>query len=212
MINPSNGIGPSGKKVIKVAKNSSGVPTISNNVLTLEENHVFHSGESVRLYSDTGIVPGGLENEKLYYVINESANTIKLASSLNNALANSPVPIIITNTNGGFLTLISRVSDKIPGDLGHPVQFDTTENQWYITGTNTSENTIFSGFAGIATDVNANNASNIFVEFQTIAISVIEFINYVMLFPMTSQIRMQKHLRKTLSYRNQKQLDGIKTC
>ena len=35
---------------------------------------------------------------------------------------------------GGILSVISRVTDKLPGDIGHPVQWDSTQNNWYIIG------------------------------------------------------------------------------
>ena len=36
------------------------------------------------------------------------------------------------NEKGGVLNVVSRVSDKNAGDLGHPIQFDTTNSQWYV--------------------------------------------------------------------------------
>ena len=48
------------------------------------------------------------------------------------------------NNGGGNLIVESRVSDKIAGDIGHPIQYDHTQNQWYINvSTTTSENTIY---------------------------------------------------------------------
>jgi hypothetical protein len=34
--------------------------------------------------------------------------------------------------------ILSRVSDKVSGDEGHPIQFDIANNQWYITTNATS--------------------------------------------------------------------------
>ena len=28
--------------------------------------------------------------------------------------------------------IVSRVSDKNPNDKGHPIQYDTTKNQWFV--------------------------------------------------------------------------------
>jgi hypothetical protein len=39
---------------------------------------------------------------------------------------------ITINNTGGILSVVSRVSDKSAGDLGHPVQFDAAQGQWYI--------------------------------------------------------------------------------
>ena len=30
------------------------------------------------------------------------------------------------------LNIVSRVSDKNPNDKGHPIQYDTTKNQWFV--------------------------------------------------------------------------------
>jgi len=171
LMDVTSGDGPSGKKVSTVSR-TNGITDVSSNVFTLDANHIFKTGESVRVYSDDGIVPGGLENEGLYYIISTAVNKVSLASNLNNALASTPVPITITNSAGGILKLVSRVTDKLPGDLGHPVQFDsgtvsiggdTVTRGWYITGTGTttgaSANSIYQGFIGVATAIEDNNAS-----------------------------------------------------
>ena len=37
------------------------------------------------------------------------------------------------NNLGGRLKIVSRVSDKNSGDIGHPIQYDNVvKNQWYI--------------------------------------------------------------------------------
>ena len=37
------------------------------------------------------------------------------------------------NNRGGSLKIVSRVSDKNSGDIGHPIQYDdVVKNQWYI--------------------------------------------------------------------------------
>ena len=36
------------------------------------------------------------------------------------------------NNLGGTLKIESRVSDKV-GDVGHPIQFDSDVDQWYVT-------------------------------------------------------------------------------
>ena len=33
-----------------------------------------------------------------------------------------------------YLTVVSRVSDKNSGDIGHPIQWDPTQSQWYTKG------------------------------------------------------------------------------
>ena len=38
----------------------------------------------------------------------------------------------------------SRVGDKVSNGIGHPIQYDTTESQWYINVSGVTENTIYS--------------------------------------------------------------------
>ena len=48
---------------------------------------------------------------------------------MNDSLVGNKVTI---NNLGDTLVVESRVSDKVAGDVGHPIQYDTTENQWYV--------------------------------------------------------------------------------
>ena len=55
--------------------------------------------------------------------------------------------VTLSNTSGGLLTIVSRVSDKIPGDFGHPIQYNTARRNWYVVGAaTTSQNTIYPAF------------------------------------------------------------------
>ena len=49
------------------------------------------------------------------------------------------------NGNGGLLKIVSRVSDKNSGDIGHPVQYVGTGNTtgWYINVSTATENSIY---------------------------------------------------------------------
>lgn len=148
-----SGDGPSTKKSFTVSSIDA-----SSDTLTLDSAHNFFTGESVRLYSDNGVVPGGLENNQLYYVVSSSATEVRLAKSLNNA--NNGTVVDVKNTNGGILTLVSRVTDKIPGELGHPVQYDSAQNNWYVlSSSTTATNTIYNGFVGFSTEIASNNSS-----------------------------------------------------
>ena len=87
------------------------------------------TGEKVIVISETGDLPENIDVDKVYYVINNGNSTsIKLASSEANALLGSEISI----SGGVGLKVLSRVSDKIAGDIGHPIQYDTTNTQWYI--------------------------------------------------------------------------------
>ena len=67
---------------------------------------------------------------------------------------------MIDNKIGGVLSVISRVTDKLPGDIGHPVQFDTTKSNWYIlSSATTTTNKIHEGIVGFSTEIEANNSA-----------------------------------------------------
>ena len=160
---PGNTDGPAAKKEFFVDTID---PSSGNDSLTLTENHTFIAGEKVRLLSDNGIIPDGLESEGLYYIITTgNAKVVKLAKSLNDAVASTPVPIDIKNANGGgIISLISRVTDKLPGEAGHPIQYDADNSNWYAIGaastdTGANPNTLFQALVDNPVEIAANNAS-----------------------------------------------------
>ena len=133
--------------------NSIGTNSDGNtaNVITLEGAHNFINGETVRIIGETGQVPDGLESDTIYNVITSSSSAgidtntnIKLAKTLNDALNDNELSF---NGNGGLLKIVSRVSDKNSGDIGHPVQYigTGTTTGWYINvSTAATENSIYS--------------------------------------------------------------------
>ena len=126
----------SARKEYEVDRNN-GQNLISNNIINLTQTHQFINGERIRVFSDTGQTPDGLDNEGIYYAITGgglSPNQLKIAQSLNDAISDTPVLGI--NNNGGILKIVSRVSDKVPGQLGHPIQWDPVENNWYLISDN----------------------------------------------------------------------------
>ncbi len=129
------------QKEYNVAKLANGVTNnISANTITLTTPHDFINGETVRIISDTGEIPDGLDHNSVYYVITNSAateigsNQVRLASSLNDAengsISSYAIDILTAKTSN--LKIVSRVSDKKSGDIGHPIQWDSIENQWYL--------------------------------------------------------------------------------
>jgi hypothetical protein len=123
------------EKSFNVAKAINGENLIdSNSVITLTANHNFQNGETVRVVADNGHLPDGLQSNQVYYVItNESkvslgSSRIELAQTLNNAILAESISF---NKKGGQLKIVSRVTDKSAGDIGHPIQWDTIGN-WYI--------------------------------------------------------------------------------
>jgi len=137
---------------------------IVSNLFTLTTNHQLINGEKIRITSDTGQVPDGLENDGIYYAITDGfgSSQLKVAQSLNDAL--SGIPILGINNNGGRLKIVSRVSDKLPGEIGHPIQWDPAENNWYITGSLVpSENEIYYAILDTGIIVLGNETSSTFI-------------------------------------------------
>ena len=124
------------EKSFSVSKGSDGVTNdISSNIITIEEDHTFINGETVVITSDTGELPDGIHNQQIYFVITDTvaaigSDQVQIASSLNDAENNIPLPIFTKKQSN--LKIVSRVSDKISGDIGHTVQYDSNENQWYL--------------------------------------------------------------------------------
>ena len=130
----------SAKKEYKLTAPSNYVFTVQdtdgNNV-----NHQFLSGEKVILISDNGDLPENIKTNTVYYVIDSvidislTSQQIKLAASESEALGGEEITVY----GGTNITIISRVSDKIAGDPGHPIQHDGTG--WFIH-TNPTDATI----------------------------------------------------------------------
>jgi hypothetical protein len=148
------------EKSFKVGRSVVGINSISSNILKLTTPHTFENGETIRVISETGQLPDGLQPNTIYYAItNANASSglttsvdIKLAKTLNDAKNGGSGKEITLNNKGGSLTVVSRVSDKAPGDIGHPVGYDTSIGQWYIkVSTASTENTIHSAVVGLGT-------------------------------------------------------------
>lgn len=153
---PNNGVvldQNSSEKTFTVDRSVAGINNISGNIITLTSPHSFINGESIRVISDNGNIPDGIVNNQVYYAITNSvgigSTQIQIAQTLNDALNNNPSTI---NSNGGVLSIVSRVSDKNPGDIGHPIGFDTSQNNWYVNvATAATDNTIYSTVTTLGT-------------------------------------------------------------
>ena len=140
-----------------IVSRSVGINSITNNILTLTTPHTLANGENIRLLGDDGHIPDGMTPNTVYYAItNENLNSgittttqIKIAKTQNDAISATPLTI---NAKGGTLKVVSRVSDKNPGEIGHPIQFDNTQGQWYIKVA-TSDNTIYSTIVSLGSSI-----------------------------------------------------------
>ena len=104
-------------------------------VFNCTTSHDLTNGESIRIFSETGDLPEGLEENALYYAITDEKNgtrgdgislngtQFQVASSKTNAEAQTPIfiPVYL----GSEIRVESRVSDKVAGEVGHPIQFDS---------------------------------------------------------------------------------------
>ena len=157
-----------GSKKFFVDRSPVGVNSITNNILTFTENHNFLSGESVRIVSESGHVPDGIDEKLTYNVIDSgvdntlSTNQIKLAQNETDALADNFVTL---NNKGGIIKIESRVADKLAGDVGHPVQYDSTESQWYVNvAAAATENNIYTQIVGVGTTALGLNTPRTFIK------------------------------------------------
>tara|TARA_Y100000004_G_scaffold4408_1_gene5275 strand:+ start:3383 stop:9253 length:5871 start_codon:yes stop_codon:yes gene_type:complete len=153
-------------KTKAVGRSSAGINSISSNTISFATPHQFLNGETIRIISENGHLPDGLDQNTLYHAITSAVglgtDEIKIARSFNEAINDSPITI---NNKGGILRVESRVSDKVPGDLGHPIQFDTTESQWYVTvGTAATDNNIYSTLVGLGTTALGAATSRTFIK------------------------------------------------
>ena len=141
---PYNGTEFSSEKLFVVGRSATGINSIATNTITLKENHSFINGESIRIIADNGHLPDGIETNEIYYAITKETatgigtNQIRIAKTLNDALNGSVSGSAITiNNKGGTLSIVSRVSDKNPGEIGHPIQWDAS-GYWYINVSSTN--------------------------------------------------------------------------
>ena len=153
-------------KISTVGRTVSTGNSISSNTITFTENHQFINGESVRVFSDNARLPDGIDNNRLYYAITDNVDDdqIKVASSLTDAIEGTSVTI---NKFGGTLRVVSRVSDKNAGDIGHPLQYDSNNSQWYVNvSTASTENTIYDKLNSIGLSTVGDSTSRTYIERQ----------------------------------------------
>ena len=71
------------------------------------------------------------------------------------------------NSLGGTISVESRVSDKVAGDIGHPIQYDTSESKWYVNVSGSStDNKIYGTIVSLGTGVLGEATSRTFINRQ----------------------------------------------
>jgi hypothetical protein len=108
----------------KYSVNVSGLGTVFATATT----HNLKTGESIRMFSDTGDLPENITENTVYYAIVYDSSTIQLASSFTNASIGTPIVFY----GGDSLSVVSRVSDKEPNDIGSPIQWDLNRSNWFV--------------------------------------------------------------------------------
>ena len=153
----------SAEKVFTVNQSSTGINSIGNrsdggnsDTITFDRAHTLINGESIRVISDNGHLPDGLDPNTVYFAITDTNTNatgvstninIQVAKTFNDAVDGEPLSI---NNKGGLLKVVSRVSDKNSGDIGHPIQWDGDQTQWYVkVAAASTENAIFDIITGI---------------------------------------------------------------
>ena len=115
------------------------VDNVSDTKLDFGQLPHLDKGEKVLLISDSGDYPENIVPHQIYYAITfdstgSNANKIELASTKTDAENGNAIKIY----GGSDLKIISRVTDKIPGEAGHPIQWDESVNRWYVKTTSSS--------------------------------------------------------------------------
>lgn len=119
------------RKVYPVLSGPGQGPT-SGSTLTLPL-HGLINGETIRVFSSTGDLPENIDAGVLYYANVVDLENIRIATSQSNALNN----LFLDIYGGTELRIESRVNDKSPGEVGHPIQYDDIVGNWFIhTNTN----------------------------------------------------------------------------
>ena len=142
----------SAEKKFVVGNSAVGVNSVSSNVFTLTGDHNFINGETIRVNSQNGHLPDGLLHNTVYFAITSGtgiadSDQIKIGKTLNDALGDEAITV---NSNGGLLDVVSRVSDKKSGDLGHPIQYDTGASHWYVNvATGSTEDSLYNSIVGL---------------------------------------------------------------
>jgi hypothetical protein len=165
------------EKSFDVNRSSTGINSIGTysdggdaDQITFTTPHNFVNGETVRILSDTGQLPDGLSPNVVAFAITTGSSVtkntnIKLAKTLNEAINGTALSI---NEKGGALKVVSRVTDKNAGDIGHPIQYDTTNSQWYINvATASTENNIYPTIVSLGTTALGSATPRTFIKRQS---------------------------------------------
>jgi microcystin-dependent protein len=129
-------VSPNYKTEVTVTNITSSVFTIDT-PLTIGSVTGINTSQAVRIISNDGLLPDGLEHHRLYYINGETnltTTTFTLSENIFNSTVSDSI-VEIKNQIGATsnnLKLVSKVSDRSAGQPASPVQYDTINGQWYV--------------------------------------------------------------------------------
>jgi hypothetical protein len=118
-----------------------GITTIdtSLNTLTLSSVSGISTGLSVKITSKNALLPDGIEANQTYFAKLIGGNNIRIYENLENCNGDTgntgQTAVNIKNIVGlssDNLSVLSKVSDRSSGSVGSPIQWDSTNKNWYI--------------------------------------------------------------------------------
>lgn len=137
-------------------KNHIALAPDNRNVFNIGLNNI-KLGEKIIVISETGDLPENVIPNYVYYAITSQANPtrtdgisllpteIQLATSKTNAEA--ATPLALTVYGGKQLRILSRVAEKVAGEIGSPIQWDSANSNWYVHVN--ANNNIYNALAGL---------------------------------------------------------------
>jgi len=107
--------------------------------LTLSNISGISTGLAVKIISNNSILPDGITHDQTYFVKPVTGTKVRIYENLSNCLSDigntGDSAVSIQNTVGittNNLSLVSRVSDLLSGDVGSSIQWDDTIKNWYV--------------------------------------------------------------------------------
>jgi|694.fasta_scaffold02158_39 hypothetical protein len=112
----------------------------STNTITLLNNQTvgsitgINTSQAVRVVSNNGQLPDGIDPHKVYYINTSlTTNTVQLSESISASEdEDNVIDINDIGSSNRNLRLVSKVSDRSPGTPGSPIQYDSANDGWYI--------------------------------------------------------------------------------
>jgi len=127
---------PTATTISSVKEYAATVRTPSDgNTFHFSASHELTTGEKIIINTTDGDFPENIEVDKVYYAIYVNGTTIRIAVSESDAINNIPLKwYAAAGTNN--IKILSRVSDKKVGEIGHPIQWNKDTGNWYIAISN----------------------------------------------------------------------------